>query len=165
MIRSIRTAKLSLALVVATLSGVLGCATQDASSELDEVALSATTSAIKVSAGTRFVVPKGLAVVSDGLVLISTVSSDPTTGGEQGKSCPFEGARKTQTGDTACGYDNNKNWVCCSGTCEYTCNINQFTNAQYWNTESCSVIESTCGIRSGGPGGGGFDIFQTQGAN
>jgi hypothetical protein len=100
--------------------------------------------------------------IAGGFVLVSTVSSDPVTGGEQGKACPFEGAKKTQSGDTACGYNNSQQWVCCDGTCDYTCHINQDTNGEYWNTDSCSVVESTCSVRSGGPGGPGFDIFQIE---
>jgi hypothetical protein len=106
----------------------------------------------------------GLATISDNVILVSTVSTDPSVGTEQGKSCPHEGAKKIVTDDTACGYDNMRRWVCCDASCEYTCNINQHNNLQYWNTDSCTVVESTCEVRPGGPGGSGFDIFQTESA-
>lgn len=159
-----RIALAARASLVALLAVSASCAVEDLGpeedAELEEAAASSQT--IKLPAGTKFVVPKGLSTVLNGYVLVANGSDDPSTGGEQGKSCPFQGAKKTQSGDTACGYDNNHVWVCCDATCDYTCNINQHTNQQYWNTDSCTVVESSCSPRSGGPGGGGFDILQTQ---
>jgi hypothetical protein len=150
--------------LLAAIAVLASCAAEDLAldeeAELEEAA--AASQVIRVPAGTKFVIPKGLTAVLNGYVLVSTVNDDPSTGGEQGKSCPFQGAKKTQSGDTACGYDNNRVWVCCDASCDYTCNINQHTNQQYWNTDSCSVVESSCAPRAGGPGGGGFDILQTQ---
>ena len=154
---------LARASLLALVTVLAGCAVHDLD-PIDVEEIGSTTQEITVPAGTRFVVPSGLATISDNVILVSTVSTDPTTGGEQGKSCPFEGARKTQSGDTACGYNNQQQWVCCDATCDYTCNINQHNNMQYWNTDSCTVVESTCQVRSGGPGGGGFDVFQTDSA-
>lgn len=155
-----RIARVSLLALVA---GLAACAVHEGE-PIDEPELEEAAQLASVPAGTRFVIPRGLATISDNVVVVSTVSTDPTTGGEQGKACPFEGAKKTQPGDTACGYNNQQQWVCCDATCDYTCNINQHNNMQYWNTDSCTVVESTCAVRAGGPGGGGFDIFQTESA-